>query len=219
MYIGYLSISFDHETEKNQPKDLGLEVITSDKVIRGLGTHFETSESAAVVKERQAEDARIRKEFRERFVSGPIPGTFVLNRSGDGTKLLSSLAIREDVKATVSEFVIEAETPIDVADWVERIKNQLGRIPLGRAKDLSLKGLEMLENVAACPVLDKETRDTLRQLIAGAELQKIDRLEVQRQVSILDVKIDMGQVVQRKIMLSGPEIVVPGTAPRRGLLV
>ncbi|KKW13251.1 MAG: hypothetical protein UY48_C0003G0073 [Candidatus Gottesmanbacteria bacterium GW2011_GWB1_49_7] len=219
MYIGHLSISFKHESEKNRPKDLGLDIIKSEKIIRGLGTHFINADSASVVKDRQAEDARIRKEFRERFVSGPIPGTFILNRSGDGTKLLSELATREDVRVTVTEFVIESEVPVDVADWVDRIKNQLGRLPLGRAKDLSMRGLEMLDNLANCPVLAKETREALQELIGGAQLQQIDRLEVQRRVSTLDVKIDMGQVVRRKIQLSGPEIQTAGITPRRGVMV
>jgi len=219
MYIGHLSISFKHESEKNRPKDLGLDIIKSEKIIRGLGTHFISADSSSVVKERQAEDARIRKEFRERFVSGPIPGTFILNRSGDGTKLLSELATREDVRVTVTEFVIESEVPVDVADWVDRIKNQLGRLPLGRAKDLSMRGLEMLDNLANCPVLAKETREALQELIGGAQLQQIDRLEVQRRVSTLDVKIDMGQVVRRKIQLSGPEIQTAGITPRRGVMV
>lgn len=198
LIIGYLNITFAHESEHNSPQDLGVEKIetitANGQIIRGLGTHFKSAESQELVKERQSEDARIRKAFRERFLTAPIPGCYVLNVNGDGIRLLDELYIRDDVKARVYEFDIAAEVPPDVSEWADRIKAQLGRVPTGRAKEMSKYGLDVLERLTLCPVLGAETKDALRQLIAGSKLGTIDRLEVQRQLGGLDVKIDVGSL-------------------------
>ena len=223
MIVGRLHVSFDRGTKTNRANDLGLEARPSRTedggLVRGLGTHFRDEQAYENAKAMSREEVRIRDAFRRRFLSSPIPGIYVITEKGAGQELLDSLEIPTAIAAHVSEYELALTDdlpPIEILEWVDRVKRQILDVQLGKKEEPAAEGLKTLAGLAGCPVLDKETREYLLGLIADAKLKAITRIEVKRCLEFMDVKL-AGQVTPRRVQVGAPVEVEGNTSPRRGM--
>ena len=74
----------------------------------------------------------------------------------------------------------------------DRLRNQLGKVPLGRGKSATAEGLDVLDKLAACPVLAEETAKGLRELIAATRLDRVDRVEFKRRLAEMPLDVAIG---------------------------
>jgi hypothetical protein len=221
MIIAKLHIKFDRGTANNQATDLGLESVPTTtaegRIVRGLGTHFESKEAKTLYDVRTNEDGRIRTLFRRSFLGGPFEGTFILPRLGAGREMLEAMdpPVRADVAARVVEYDLaptEAMPPAELTDWADRVKNQMTATPLGRGKDVSWAsseggsdGLKILAGLASCPVLTEETRASLNRLIEEARGSKVDRFEFKRRLLDMEVAVEAAPVNPRRAPIIAEE--------------
>ncbi len=225
MIIGRLCISFDRGVGKNIPPDIGLEraptYTQNGGIVRGLGTHYRSEAARELAKERSNEEARVRAAFRRDFVASPIPGTYILPSKGAGQRLLYDLGVREDLDVRVAEYVLEPTEelpPAEVMEWAGRVEQQLQSIPFGRGKEVGADGLRILERLAACPALGKETAVRLRGLINATKLEAIDRVELRRRLADFTVEVEAVPVAPRRAPVSqdtaeNGQPIVPRRAP------
>jgi len=174
-------------------------------IIRGLGTHYVSEEARATAERCEAEERRIRSAFNRTFVAAPIPGVYLLPDRHSGATLLASLAPSSEVAVRCAVYDLSPHgtlPPAEIAEWTERVKKQLAAVPLGRAENAAAEGLDILDRLAACPVLAEETRLKLRELIAGARIEKIQRVDFKRRLG--EIKLDV-------VVIGAPQ-----AAPRRG---
>ena len=205
MLICKLSISYERGLARNQKEDvttegqptgfiLGNGAQTKDgKIIRGLGTHYKSKEDADLVALRDKHAREIYQAVRERFLSLPIDGCFAAPQKGVFKKFALSLLKRDDMRVRVSEFELTTNGDMDAAeikDWADKIRRQLGSVQLGRSKEADAEGLKALDYLATCPLLSKKTGQTVRELVAMVRENKLDRVELKRKISILDVEIE-----------------------------
>lgn len=198
MIVARLSISYDRGTRRNSASDLGIDSKTKTEkggLIRGLGSHFRSEEAKKLANECSKEEQRIRKAFEGAFMASPLPGIFMVNKSGDARALLATLTIRPDMDARVTEFDLsprEALPEADLSAWAERVDKQLKRVSLGKKKAASDEGLAKLEELSACPILADDTRESIRALLAEAKLQTMARVDIKRKLADIDVRIQVG---------------------------
>lgn len=197
MLIARLKISYDRGIESNRPKDVGLTVKPVETKdggsVRGLGTHFVSKEAEVLCKEREKEEARVRKAFRQKFLVTLIDGVFLVPAPGQAKKFIEELDVREDVQVTVAEFnlTVEQMSAEVVTEWAGRVKRQLSSVSLGRKKEeVDEDGLKALLELSNCPVLTNETSEKIRTLVAAFEAQKLDKIELRRSIEVLEVGID-----------------------------
>jgi hypothetical protein len=201
--IGHLSISYDRGIARNKPKDVGLSDMPKETddggIVRGLGSHWRSEAERDVVKERNGEEQRIRNAFSRAFVRAPFEGTFVQGAKGEGQRFLARLdpPVRSDVEVRVAEYVIGvvSQAPQDVREWSNRVTRQLKAVPLGRAKQVADDALEILDRLAACPVIDESSRNALRGLIEDARLNLVDRVDFKRRLAKVQVEVS-GETVE-----------------------
>lgn len=210
MLIAKLTISYERGLHRNDARDivatdgaekapkgfvLGRNQTTQDgKIIRGLGTHYESAEVAELVKQRDAHAKTIYTAFRERFLATPLEGVYVVATRGEAREFVENLPERRaDVQVYVTEFELTAPGELnesEVRAWGEKVRRQLGSISLGRSKEADEDGLKALEHLASCPILSKQTGTKIKELVAGVRLKKLDRVELKRSIEKLDVKIE-----------------------------
>ena len=210
MIVGRLCISYDRGLKRNKAEDVGLTVApektTDGGVVRGLGTHFKSEEDMERVKECEKVEYQIRKSVKERFLTSPLPGLFVLPSRNAGATLLNQLSweLQEEIRRLQIEcrFVVYTLSTTDdvpsaeIREWEDRIKKQLKVAPLGRAKEAKAEGLQILRRLANCPILSTETRENLISMIEDARLGVTDRIEFKRQIEEVEITVDVGSVVE-----------------------
>lgn len=200
MIVARISMSFDRGVERNRPEDVGLpvepaETPTGGKIC-GLGTHFTSQEAEAFAKVCQIEEGRVNRLISREFVRSPIPGLYVLPDRNAGRRFLEKI---EPLAAVNARCVVYDLTPgeslpqAELDEWKKRIQAQFTTAPLGRGQGAAQEGLEIIERLAACPLLDRTTRDKVLSLVAQAKIEQIDRVEFRRQIAELDVQIDTSQ--------------------------
>lgn len=224
MKVGRLTCSFDRGLVRNQARDVGLNTqpteTPSGGPVCGLGTHYRSVEARENAKRWETEERRVRIEFARRFMASPIPGLFVLPERDAGDKLLRSLDVDPNVKIRCVPYDLDPGTDLptaEVEEWASRIRNQLEAAPLGRGKEAGKQGLEVLDNLAACPVLSKETAQVIRDLVNQARLGQVDRIDFKRRISEINLGVVVGEqeivVPPRKVNVEIPEEIPAETAP------
>ena len=220
MLIAQLTISYDRGLAHNDERDLSADTTlganiagrgfkTADgKIIRGLGTHFKSEEDRDLVKAKDQEAARIRTEFRKRFVATPIDGCYIVPTAGIAKGFISDLGYRGDIKVYVTEFNLECPAGLDNSElsaWGERIKKQLASVSLGRSKEADEDGLRALETLASCPVLKTSTGNRIKELVAMVRDNRLERVELKRSLETLDVEITGEALSPRRMPALVPE--------------
>lgn len=227
LLIGRLCISYDRGTARNKATDLGLDSrpqeTTDGQPVRGLGSHWRSKEDRDIVMERSKEEGRIRDAFKRAFVAAPFPGTFILADPKEGERYLSGLdpQPRADVRVSVEVYtlgVIE-QAPEEVERWGERVSKQLAKIPLGRAQSAGGAGLQVLEQLAACPIISDESRADLLALIKDAKLERVNRVDFRRKLAEVKIQMEAAPVAPRRAPIKAAPVTEDGDAqairPRR----
>ena len=209
MIVGKLSISFDRGVKQNSKEDLALaeeiRKTTDGGVVRGYGTHFRSEEAKEFADKCTKEEKRLRKTFAQHFAKAPIPGLFVTPDKAAARRLLNELSVDPDVSATLQFFDMgpnEPMTPIEIQDWAKKIEGQIKEAPVGRESEVAKEGLDTIERLASCPLLNSKTAENLRELVRMARITQITRVEFRRKLSAIPVSI-------------GDEPAVAPVSPRR----
>ena len=202
MIVATINISYDRGLTRNTEDDLKENpnalirgkgsVLPDGGVIRGLGTKFRTEDSAKRVKERDQYAKEVYGAFRARFLATPIKGVYMIPRWKDGKKFQESLGHLDGVRVSVIEFELVSQDRLDNQDaleWAKKVKSQLQSVELGRKKDADEMGLRALLTLASCPILTKDTAERIRNAVAGVRSSRIDKLELRRQLSTLEVGV------------------------------
>jgi len=202
MLIAKLRISLtDVAIRYNKKEELGIEagrgtVLQDGKIVRGLGTHFENQAAKERFDMLTSESNKIREKFSRRFLRSPLEGVFVINHRGEAREFVKGIPHDSGLDVSVTEFELgglgNGLDEEEMRDWAEKVKTQLGRIPLGRAKNASVDGISALEELAKCPVLSAQTKEAVATLVTQAKANQIDRPELMRSLEILDVQMDQG---------------------------
>lgn len=229
MIVARLHISYDRGTQRNKAEDLGLdqepEETKDGGLVRGLGSHYRSPEARAEAQRLAKEEQRIRTEFRRSFMAAPMDGYYVVPSEGAGQELLATLDVDGAVNVAVSEWVIrttqEERPPEEIREWGEKVKRQIADVPLGRSKTPDADGLLLLERLANCPVLGDDTRDEILALIRDAKLEAITRVELKRELKVLDVKVGVPSAPRRAPTIVPDALAdlpepAPAARPRRG---
>lgn len=212
MQIAKLTISYDRGLAHNDVRDVtqdGTRIgvltrgdTTADgKVIRGLGTHYQSAEIAALVQERDKEARRIYTEFRGRFLATPLEGVYVISQRGEAKRFIDGLEIRSDIKVYVTEFELTAPGELNTDElraWGIKIQRQLSGISLGRSKEADASGLRALETLASCPILSKGTGNRIRELVAMVRDNRLDRVELKRNIETLPIELETSSLSPRR---------------------
>lgn len=185
--------SSDLETDKTRGA-----VLKDGGVLRGLGTHFTSPEAKARYDKLVAEANAIRVEFGQRFLRTPLESTFVLSRRGEGKEFATKFGGNPDIEVYVTELELGAQESLDekdMKDWADRVKEQLKRVPLGRGEEADADGLAALETLAGCPVLGQATADRIRLMVSEVKVGKMNRTDLKRGISLLNVELDQGPLL------------------------
>ena len=192
------AIAYNSSSELETDKARGT-VLADGKVLRGLGTHFASKEAQEKWTRLTAESNVIRTKFNQRFLRTPIESTFVVSRPGEAKDFAMQFTSNPDIEVSVFEFELgSASGELDdkeMKEWSERVKNQLKRVPLGRGEDTDKEGLDALETLAGCPVLAKETKERILQMVGEVRVGKMNRTDLKRGISLLDVSMDQSSLV------------------------
>lgn len=168
-------------------------VLKDGGVLRGLGTHFKSPEAKERYDKLVAEANKIRVEFGQRFLRASIESLFIISKLGEGKEFAKKFQGNPDIEVYVSEMdfgFLESVDERDMKDWSARVKEQLKRVPLGRGEDADAEGLAALETLASCPVLAKDTADRIRLMVSEVRVGKMNRTDLKRGISLLDVELD-----------------------------
>lgn len=207
MLIAKLRISLrDANIQYNRSSELGIDkgrgtVLEDGKVIRGLGTHFASLEAKERYDRLTKDSNVVREKFNKQFMRTPIEGTFIINARGDAKKFIEAMSINPELDVTVIEFELGAPESLDekeMREWSARVKAQLTRIPLGRGDTVDSDGLNALRTLAGCPVLAKETANTILALITQAQIGQLNRVDFKRSIELLDVSMDQSSLAPRR---------------------
>ncbi len=214
MNICKLTISYDRGVSLNKQDDLTVSIDgskqaiagrgtkTADgKVIRGIGSHFRSEAEAALVKERDFAAREIYQAFRKTFLAAPIEGLYFVPERGQAKAFIKTLEVRSDMRVSVSEFELTAPSDLEQAEmaaWGHRIKNQLASISLGRKAEADAAGLDALVALSKCPMLQKSTGDRIRSLVEAVRCQKMERVDLKRQLETLVVNVDAETLAPRR---------------------
>lgn len=193
-------IQYNSAAELETTKSRGA-VLTDGKVVRGLGTHFASLEAKERFDKLTSEGQAIREQFNLRFMRTPIESTFVISERGEAKKFAAQFNGNPDIEVSVFEFELgSASGDLDekeMKEWSDRVKNQLKRVPLGRGEEADNDGLAALETLAGCPVLAKETADRIRLMVSEVRVGKMNRTELKRGISLLEVSMDQTSLAPR----------------------
>lgn len=160
-------------------------------VVRGLGTHFSDAAAAERYTRLVSESNSIREAFKRRFVKAPLKSTFVASRVGEAKEYVDSLKPSPEIIVKINEWYFTAAGEFDLAEWAQRVKDQLMRLPFGQKKsEIDKTGITALGELAKCPALAKETADRLSELLAQVEIGAVNKTELKRNIELLDVKMD-----------------------------
>jgi hypothetical protein len=208
MLIAKLRISLrDANIQYNRSSELGTDkargtVLEDGKVIRGLGTHFANKESQERYDRLTKESNVIRDKFNRQFVRSPIEGVFIIAEKGEAKKYVEGLTINPELDIMVTEFEIGAPDSLDeteMREWSKRVKAQLTRVPLGRGDKLDDDGLKALETLAGCPVISKETADSIRRMVAEVRVGQMDKVDFKRGIELLNVEMDQTTLAPNRV--------------------
>lgn len=195
----------------NSGADLGTDkdrgsVLTDGAIVRGDGTSFVNKEAMERYKYLESQRSRIYEAFNRRFVRSIDEGCFLIEREGEAKEFLATLEHDTEVEVRVSEFELNGlGNGLDesaIMTWGERVAEQIKRVPLGRGKKdkIDADGVATLKRMAECPYLTADTKAKLSVIIAQAEAATVDRLEIKRNIELLDVKVDAsGFVAPRRV--------------------
>lgn len=182
------NIKYNSSLELETTKERGT-VLADGKIVRGLGTHFESKEAKDRFDRLTSRSNAIREEFNRKFARGPFEGTYVMSKAGEALEFASQFA-NERPDIDVVTYEVNLSGAFDMAEWQERIKSQAKRVGLGRAEFAADDGLNDLANLAQCPVLATSTRDSLLALIAQARAGDMKRVDFKRNIDLLKVEMD-----------------------------
>lgn len=195
------NIKYNSSAELETTKARGT-VLVDGKIVRGLGTHFESIEAKERFDRLTKEANIIRNKFNERFLRTPIESTFVIGARGEAKAFVSSLEANPDIEVSVFEFELgSANGELDekeMKEWSQRVKAQLTRVPLGRGEEADQDGLAALETLAGCPVLSPETAARIRLMVSEVRVGKMTRTDLKRGISLLDVAMDQTSLAPRR---------------------
>lgn len=215
MILERVRMSFDRGVAQNKPEDVGLGTAPTETTgggkIRGLGTHYTSPEAEALAIRLGIEEGRVNREIARRFMRSPIEGLYVVSRKGEMREALAAINPDPGVNARVATYVLEAgdRNAEDVEDWIKTVKNQLKLAPLGRAKDASNEGLDIIKRLAECPVLSDDSRNELLSLVAAAKLGRVDRVEFKRKIVDMNLSMSMPVVVMPGAVVPSPAVASP----------
>ena len=190
-------ITYNSSSELETDKTRGT-VLTDGKILRGLGTHFANKEAQERWQRLTTQSNVIREAFNRRFLRTPIESTFVVNKAGEAKEFARKYADNPDIEVSVFEFELGAPDSLDdkeMKEWSDRVKGQLKRVPLGRGEDIDAEGLSALETLAGCPVLAKATSESILKMVAEVRVGKMNRTELKRGISLLQVSMDQSTLV------------------------
>lgn len=190
-------ILYNNSTDLETDKSRGA-VLKDGKILRGLGTSFRSVEAKERYEKLVSEANAIRVEFGQRFLRTPIESTFVLTRRGEGKEFATKFGGNPDIEVYVTELELGAQESLDekeMKEWSQRVKEQLKRVPLGRGEEADADGLAALETLAGCPVLSKETADRIRLMVSEVKVGKMNRTDLKRGISLLDVQLDQSPLL------------------------
>jgi hypothetical protein len=198
MLIAKLTVSVGNSgIAYNKPEEIKTEigrgsVLESGAVIRGLGTHFANQEAKVRYDKLVSRANEIRNEFATRFGRAFLMSTFVLSTPGEGYEFAKRYeGDAPDIIVTISELNLEGELgEREIAEWATTYKDQLKRIPLGRAEEADEEGLAALESLAKCPILKQETKDAILRMVSEVRIGKMKRVDLKRGISLLRVAIE-----------------------------
>ena len=175
------------------------DILADGKIVRGLGTHFANQEAKARFDRLTAESNVIRDKFNRRFLRTPIESTFVVNTPGEAKEFAKEFSGNPDIEVSVFEFELGAAAgeldEKEMREWSERVKAQLKRVPLGRGEEADEEGLTALLTLAGCPVLSKETAENISRMVAEVKVGKMNRTDLKRGISLLQVSMDQSSLV------------------------
>lgn len=174
-------------------------VLADGKVVRGLGTHFDSKESEERFNRLTSKSNAIRDQFNLRFARFLFDGTYVV-KPGEGREFAKQFVSEQpDITVDVFEYDVTGDSDErELSIWSGRIKEQFKRAKLGRGEDVDEDGLKALETLAGCPVLAAATRDRVLEMVAQVRAGKIDRVELKRGIGLLDVQVDGDQLSVRR---------------------
>jgi hypothetical protein len=210
MLIARLTISFERGVKTNRPKHLGLESTPSTTeeggTIRGLGTHFVSKEAQEMTRICEKEDVRIRTAFRARFLISPLEGIYFVPEKGMAKNFIKDLNVRPEVTVRVAEFELTQDVPMEDAElkeWSERVK--INTVSIGRSKEADENGLRCLEYLVSCPMITKETAQSIKNLINDVRSEKIQRVEFKRALDMVNVEVEASVLLPRRAPISKGE--------------
>ena len=197
MYIAKLRISVnDAGVQYNNSAELETthkrgDVLADGKIVRGLGTHFASQEAKDRYDKLVSRSNEIRGEFNRNFARFLFDGTYVV-KPGEGRTFAEKFSNdRPDVVVDVFEYDISGDPDErELSEWSQRIKGQLKQFPLGRGEKTDVEGLNALKTLAGCPVLAKETSDAILRMVGEVEVGRMNRTDLKRGISLLNVKMD-----------------------------
>lgn len=195
--ISRLYVSFEAGIRVTQAQDIGLDKRPTETVhggkLRGLGTHFVSAEAEARAKRLGNFATMIRNTFARRLPTGPLPGTFLLTHAKQADELLDSLDYpRDEITARVAVYEIAPQGALpegELLEWIERIKAQMDRVPLGHGKIADGEGVEAFRSLAECPAFSEKTRESLSWLVERAAVGTLSRVEFKRRAMDLEIEI------------------------------
>lgn len=189
--IGDSGILYNRAEDLKTDKTRGT-TLEDGKIVRGLGTSFESKEAKERYDRLVSRSNEIRAQFGMRFGRGPIRSTYMVAQPGDAIRYGETFeSDAPDITVTVDELDTSGSlSERALADWAEANKELLKRVPLGRSEEASDEGLTAIETLASCPAFAQETKDVLQRWVSEAKVGSLKRADLKRNISLLDVKMD-----------------------------
>jgi len=206
MFIAKLRISMkDANIQYNKSEELGTDkargtVLADGKIIRGLGTHFANQESKLRFDRLTSESNRIRDAFNHNFMKlFSFDGAYIIAAKDDAKNFLATLTQDPELDISVVEFELNAMglglNETEMREWAEKVKTQIERVQIGRGKQVKDSGLDALTTLSNCPALSKETAEAIRTMVGQVRIGQISKLDFQRSIELLDVKMDQSLLI------------------------
>lgn len=198
-------IRYNSKLELSTEKDRGT-VLEDGKVVRGLGTHFENIAMMERYNKLTKESNAVRESFNRQFLRTPIEGTFIIANKGEAKRFVEEQQINPELDVSVIEFELGATNEgldeAEMREWGKRVKAQLARVPLGRGEKLDDDGIKALETLIGCPMLSRETANSIASMIAQLKVGQMDKIDFRRSLEMLEVNMDQTELRPERAKIS-----------------
>lgn len=188
-----VDIHFNSHTELGTDKIRGA-ILPDGAVVRGLGTHFKDKDAKERYDTLIKEANSIRNQFNRQFVRTPIEGTFIIPVKGQAKLFIDGLTAHPDIDVSVIEFELASANggldPDELAEWGQRVKNQIVAIPLGRGEDVDESGVAAIATLAECPAMARITSNTIKELVQQVRNGSIARKDLKQALEKLAIEMD-----------------------------